>query len=180
MKDTEPTEYYHVVRGKDGRFIFQDNAAQRNRTAKTAEELNGQSDLPLKFLCRFGKELKKKLETECPKIVPNYMSRDYYFDDFEAVFSGYPHDEGSPYLTGLTVKSKKYAVYGIKIGDDPEESREILRGRGYLPAAEEDGPDDTFKKDDVLITLFADRRAPKKISGIQVSVITFYLGNRLY
>lgn len=137
--------------------------------------LNKHSCLPMEILTAYSASLENKLKAVCTEFVPNFMSMDFYFKGYTAIFSGYPNDESPFRLTDLNITSNKYSLYGIKIGNKIEKANEILLPHGYALLTEENSFK-TYESGSIQICLAGNCI----ISEINISVQTLYLGNRIY
>lgn len=78
-------------------------------------------------------------------------------EDLALTLSGYP-DVQDPYcLTGFTLRSPRYALFGLRVGDTPDAAAEALTAQGYQPVQEETGTDWarplTYAKGPLSVTL---------------------------
>lgn len=61
--------------------------------------------------------------------------------DLALTLGGYP-DVQDPYcLTGFTLRSSRYALFGLRVGDTLDGAEEVLTAQGYQPVQEENGTD---------------------------------------
>jgi hypothetical protein len=151
--------------------VFLDDPVKREITEKAIAELNQNSYLGYDFLSPWDENIKEKIQIECNgNWIQNYMSRDYYGDNIKWIFSGYPHDECSSFLTEVSFSSNKYNVFGIKPGDDISNALDILKSLGF----------ENNKRGDLQISFDPHDENNSEIEKITIEVKTYYLGNRLY
>jgi hypothetical protein len=153
--------------------------------AKTMKHLskciNKHSNLPAQLLSTLP--LKAPQDAQ---YIRNFMSHDYYTDDYCIRYSGYPTDESSSHLTTIEITGGTYNVLGIKIGTSKEEAFKILNEFNFKPTKNKSysynnytDNDDAFgfvnaeisvcivTKNDIVTTILLEAK-------------TYYLGNRLY
>ena len=136
--------------------------------------INNNSTLPIALLVPFD-------ATQIPtngKFIRNYMSLDYYYDDFEIKFAGYPTDESDFCLTNIEFETNKYNLFGMTIGISKDNVVNTLHSfeftemtekcsQSYLCFGNLDVRIGVHFKDDVVVRMV-------------ISVATYYLGNRTY
>lgn len=66
--------------------------------------------------------------------------------------SGYPDVLDSYHVKECTLRSSRYSVFGLRVGDTAGQAAEILKPRGYRPAPK-DGWSILYEKDGVFIQL---------------------------
>lgn len=169
---------------KENEFV--DDPIQREITRNAVFELNQNSYLGYDFLVPLDEGTKEKIQLECNgNWITNYMSHDYYGDNITWIFSGYPHDECSSFLTEVRFCSDNHNVFGIKPGDDISIAEDKLLSLGF---EHNNGYSRrryySYNKGDLFIAFdnFVNRGNGEhsKIETITVQVRTFYLGNRIY
>lgn len=170
-------EHTYVVKNPGG-FVFVDFAEKRAMTHATIDQINDNSDMGLLFLTEYSSSLHDSLSSF--EYISNFMSNDYYLGEspnheLMYCFSGYPHDEAGMHLTSIELGSDKYHVLGVRVGDDVETAAQTLNDFGFENT---DNHNQSFVKDDVTIKLlyFED----ELIRSIEISVLTYYLGNFVY
>ena len=136
--------------------------------------INNNSTLPIALLVPFD-------ATQIPtngKFIRNYMSLDYYYDDFEIKFAGYPTDESDFYLTNIEFETNQYNLLGLTIGHDKDNVVKTLHSFGFSEMPEKCSQSYLcFGNLDVRIGVhFKDN----VVIRIVISVATYYLGNRTY
>ena len=180
------SDHKYVVKSLFGEYVFVDNPIQRAKTENAIRELNQSSFIGYDFLSPYDETIKEKIQEGCINGLMNFMSIDFYGDGIKWIFSGYPHDESSYFLTNISFSSNKYHVFGITPGDDIFSAMALLESQGFGLAkdAEQEWLEKDFAKGDLFITLKPlidyDNNDYSKIQTIVVGVRTFYLGNRLY
>jgi hypothetical protein len=103
---------------------------------------------------------------------------DYYYDNYELKFAGYPTDESDFCLTNIEFETDKYNLLGITIGNTKQHIIKALSSFGFEKMPEKCCRDYLcFCNLDVRIgvTLKDD-----VVSRVVISVATYYLGNRMY
>lgn len=151
----------------------------------TVEILNKNSSLPLKLLLahsEFKDNMLKYKNISCIKYFMNYMSFDYYYNDYFVSFYGYPNDECHYYLTYMKFNSYNYHIYYITIGDRIDCAEDILSEYGYQKFVPEkfgiSCKDNTYYQlNDVQIRFELNNNI---INEIEIYVRSEYLGNCLY
>ena len=164
-------------------FVFNDNIEKRKDTENTIKDMNINSNLGFDLLSPYEDEVIEKLEKCSDECIDNYMSNDYYADGITWIFSGYPHDESSDFLTEIIVVSNKYNVYGIKVGDNISSSINTLKKINFKKIEEKDF-EHKYCKNDLSITFITRNRENLSqkdiITEIIIYVKTWYLGNFIY
>ena len=168
----------YIIRTEKGNFIFNDDKAIRKETERAAKELNNNSVIPCKLLCKYTPKIHQNLIKNIKYFICNFMSYDYYGDGFALNFSGYPHDECDSYLTNIKISSKDYSILGIRIGDSINELDDKLIVYGYKRLARKEFERKYVYKDGHVVIKCDEENG--KIATVNVSVKTFYLGNRIY
>jgi hypothetical protein len=163
---------------KEGNIMARENVSsddpiKKEITEMAIFELNKNSYFGYDFLSLWDENIDEKIKKECNgKKIQNYMSYDYYGDDIIWIFSGYPNDECSYFLTNISFSSNKYNVFGIKPGDDISISLDKIKELGFEP-----------NKGDLYISFkpqIIDNKIYSTIGTIIIEVKTYYLGNRIY
>ena len=166
--------YKHCIQKGDRGNIFVPSPELTNQMNALVQSINDNSTLPMNMLAMF--EAAKV--PEHGKFIRNYMSLDYYYDDFEIKFAGYPTDENDFHLTNIEFETDKYNLLCITIGNAKEQVIKALNAFGFEKMPEKCSRDYLcFCNLDVRIgvTLKDD-----VVSRVVVSVATYYLGNRMY
>lgn len=166
--------YKHCIKKGDRGYVFVPNQTLTNQMNALIKTINDNSVLPMNILTAFD-------ATKVPsnsKFIRNYMGLDYYFDNYEIKFAGYPTDENDFCLTNIEFETDKYNLLGITMGNAKKQVVKTLNSFGFSEMTEKCSRDYlcvcnldvrvgvTFK-DDV-------------VSRVVVSVATYYLGNRMY
>lgn len=94
-------------------------------------------------------------------------------EDLSLTLSGYP-DVLDPFcLTGFTLRSPRYALFGLRVGDTLEAAEQALTRQGYQPLQEETGTDWTqplrFTKGPLSVTLGLSEDL-ERLSSLTVSI----------
>lgn len=153
---------------------------------ETVEMLNKNSNLPLKVLLSYSefKDMLKYQKISCGKYIDNYMSFDYYYEDYFVSFWGYPNDECNFYLTYMKLNSYNYHIFYITIGDRIDCAEKILLEYNYKKFNTKKTDfigithkDTYYQLNDVQIRFDLNNNI---INGIEIYVKSEYLGNRLY
>ncbi len=138
---------------------------------KTAEEINQNSGLPMALLTPHD-EVRESLQLdEGMEYVPNFMSFDYYADNYMLSFSGFPTDKDASLLTEIRFSGNGYDIYGVKISDSPASAAQTFTDHGYS-----ENSANVFSKDDVTIVL----SGGGTITEIAISLPTSYTSGNLY
>lgn len=153
---------------------------------ETVEILNKNSGLPIKLLLSHSefKDMLKCQQILGGKYVENYMSFDYYYEDYFISFMGYPNDECKFYLTNMKFNSYNYHIFYITIGDRIDCAEKILSEYGYMKFNNEISDfmgvtrkDTYYQLNDVQIRFNLNNSIIKEI---EIYVKSKYLGNCLY
>lgn len=166
-------------------ILFMDvlNTIMKN---EAVEILNKSSSLPLNLLLPYS-EFKDMLKSEkilSGEYIDNYMSFDYYYEDYFVSFLGYPNDECNFYLTHVKFNSYNYHIFYITIGDRIDCAEKILSKYGYQKFNNEISDfmgvtrkDIYYQLNDVQIRFELNNNIIKEI---EIYVKSEYLGNRIY
>ena len=166
--------YKHCITKGDRGYVFIPNQELTNQMSALIKTINDNSVLPMNLLTAFD-------ATKVPshgKFIRNYMTLDYYYNDYEIKFAGYPTDESDFCLTNIELETDKYNLLGITIGNEKKQVVETLNSFGFEKMPEKCSRDYLcFCNLDVRIGVaFKD----DVVSRVVVSVATYYLGNRMY
>lgn len=154
------------------------NEILNNREVDDNEEIiemiNKNSDLPVEYLTKYDKNDESLKEYN---FLPNYMSFDYNNEDISFSYYGYPNDESDSFLGYVEIKTDKYNLLGVKVGEEIEKAIEKIEKYGF-----------TLKKDsyynltlsDFTITIETNLDKPETIESISIRAKSDYLGNRTY
>lgn len=170
------------IKKVEGKAKFIDDKELRQEMNLLVETINQNSNLPMPILITYNPE--KIIQAN--KYIPNFMSNDYYYDDYTLTFCGYPTDEDENFLTDIELHNEKYDILGISINTNKKEAIQKLVEFGFSIATNKktnfrnySDDEDTlcFEKLDVkvVIQLYGDN-----VSQMLISINTYYLGNRLY
>ena len=166
----------------DGKMIFTDNQELRQKMDLLVQTVNQNSKLPIPILTIYNPD--KILQAN--KYIPNFMSNDYYYDDYTLVFSGYPTDENDDFLTDIELHSEKFNILGIAINTNKNEAIQKLIEFGFEIAKNKETNFRNYSNDkDVLCfenldVKIAIKMHNEKVSQLLISINTYCLGNRLY
>ena len=166
--------YKHCIqKGKSGN-IFVPCQELTNQMNALVQSINDKSTLPMNLLVKF----EAAMVPEHGKFIRNYMSLDYYYDDFEIKFAGYPTDESDFCLTNIEFETDKYNLFGVTVGNSKDNVVNTLHSFGFAEMPEKCSRSYLcFGNLDVRIGVtFKD----DVVSRVVVSVATYYLGNRMY
>lgn len=156
-----------------------------NITNKEIELFNNKSNLPIKLLSESMNEIKNN-KIEIKSEVNNYMSHDVNCGDFMFRLSGYPTDEDSYKLTDISLKTSNYDFLGIKCGMDKETALKVLEDNGFNLCENKSLNYINYSNTDKVLVYnnknckIAITIEDNIICTIDISLITKYLGNRLY
>ena len=180
-------------------YINEDLKVQMDELVKY---INANSCFPLPLLSEYQKDIVPAHNL----FIPNFMSLDYYQDDWALFFSGYPTDENKPRLTTMELSSAQYNILGVSLNSAKEIVYEILTKAGFQQTKDdfhygnnkfhnslknlndeelknaicyhsEHSEKIFFRKLDVGICIeFLD----EKVFDMAINVESYYLGNRLY
>jgi hypothetical protein len=166
--------YKHRIQKGDRGNIFIESLELTNQMNALVQSINDNSTLPMNVLAMFEVARVPKHG----KFIRNYMSLDYYYDDFEIKFAGYPTDESNFHLTNIEFETNKYNLFGITIGNPKEDVVNILHTFGFTEMPDKCSQSYLcFGNLDVRVGVhFQDN----VVIRIVISVATYYLGNRMY
>jgi len=114
-------EYLHQNPPKENIVRFIEGNLENNEV----DILNNNSLLPAKFLSNNMLELQNQQIINL-NFIKNYMSCDYYCNDFELKYSGYPTDEDEYRMNYIKLNTNKYHFIGIYPGVTTLEETDIL------------------------------------------------------
>jgi hypothetical protein len=190
-----------IKKTKLGNFLLIDKELEKQMN-KLIDSINESSHLPIRLLSKY----KENAIPEHDLFVHNFMSRDYYHNDYSIFFNGYPTDEHPYHLTTIEITSDKYNVLGISLKSSKEEIYQKLAEFGF----EYIGSDFNWSEHsfyESLSNLSEDEKIEKikfhckhsnkayfknldvnigvefmddEVFGIVLDVKTYYLGNCLY
>ena len=100
----------------------------RNITA----EINENSNLPIALLTSHEEMREILLQNESITYIVNFMSFDYFHEDYTLIFFGFPTDENEFLLTEIILFDGTYDILGIHISDDLIQARTTLEEYGFL------------------------------------------------
>lgn len=152
-------------------------------------ELNKNSELKYKIGEPNSNILKKNNENF--DIIHNFMSADFYLPSSKEraqviKFYGFPTDEDPSCLAYYYTTISSDSIFKISVGLEMAAAEKILSNYGY----KKDG--EYYVKGVVQIKLYHDKKnikelvkekdnlLPDRVSGIEISLKSKYLGNRLY
>lgn len=166
--------YKHCIKECDRVYVFVPNQTLIKNMNVLINTINDNSVLPMNILTAFD-------ATKVPshgKFIRNYMSLDYYYNDYEIKFAGYPTDENDFCLTNIELETEKYNLLGITIGNAKKQVIKALNSFGFEKMPEKCSKDYLcFGNLDVRIGVhFKDNVVVRMV----ISVATYYLGNRMY
>lgn len=166
--------YKHWIKKGDRGYVFVPNQTLTNQMNALIKTINDNSVLPMNILTAFD-------ATKVPsngKFVRNYMSLDYYYDNYEIKFAGYPTDEHDFHLTNIELETDRYNLLGITINDKKDDVIKKLHSFGFSEMSEKCSKNYLcFGNLDVRIGV---QLKDDIVIRIVVSVATYYLGNRMY
>lgn len=174
--------FKNCIKKIGSKYEFIDNQELRQEMSSLVKIINQNSKLPMPILTEYNTEVIPKAN----KYIPNFMSNDYYYDDYTLIFSGYPTDEDSDLLTDIEIHSEDYNLLGIAMNTEVNEAIKKLVEFGFEKTTNKgtnfrnysDNKEVVcFEKLDVKIAI---KLCGESVSKILVSVVTYYLGNRLY
>lgn len=156
-----------------------------NITNKEIELFNNKSNLPIKLLAESMNEIKdNKIEIKLE--FNNFMSHDVNCGDFMFSLSGYPTDENSYKLTDISLETSNYDFLGIKCGMDKETALKVLEDNGFNLCENKSLNNINYRDTDNVLVYnnknckIAITIEDNIICRIDISLITKYLGNRIY
>jgi hypothetical protein len=166
--------YKHCIQKEDRGNVFVQNPKLTQQMNELVDTINDNSVLPMNILTTFD-------ATNVPsngKFIRNYMSLDYYYNDCEIKFAGYPTDEHDFHLTNIEFETDRYNLFGITINDKKDDVIKKLHSFGFEEMSEKCSKNYLcFGNLDVRIGVhFKDGI----VSRVIISVATYYLGNRMY
>ena len=149
--------------------------------AELIKTINDNSNLPIEYMSKYNSE---DNEINGFERLKNFMSVDYSNEDIAFSYYGYPNDESDFYLGRVSLKTDKYNILGIKIGDDMKEAVSKVESYGFELKEHNDYFSATLKKDDYTIKIESeienDDETKDTVGSISISVNSKYLGNRVY
>lgn len=101
-----------------------------NNMRNIADEINQNSSLPVTLLAPY-QNIKNELRRESIDYIDNYMSFDFYFENYTLIFEGFPTDEDEFFLTEITLSGGTYNILGIHILDEMEQAKNALKEKGF-------------------------------------------------
>ena len=166
--------YKHCIQKGDRGNFFVPNPELTVMMDSLINTINTNSILPMVLLTPFDTD---KIPSGS-QFIRNYMSFDYYYDDYEIKFAGYPTDESDFHLTNIKFETDKYNLFGITIGNKKNDVVKTLHSFGFSEMPEKCSDNYLcFSNLDVRIGVhFQDNSVIRMV----VSVATYYLGNRMY
>lgn len=166
----------------DGKSIFIDNQELRQKMNSLVETINQNSNLPMSILTTHNTEI----IPQANKYICNFMSNDYYYDDYTLIFSGYPTDEDGDFLTDIELQSEKYNIFGISINTSKNEAIQKLTDFGFSKSTNKKTNFRNYSNDENVLSFenldvkIAIQLCSENVSKILISINTYCLGNRLY
>lgn len=143
--------------------------------------INDNSNLPIEYMNKYNSE---DNEIDGFERLKNYMSVDYSSEDISFSYYGYPNDESDFYLGRVTLKTDKYNVLGIKIGDDFKEALSKAENYGFKVVEHNDYFLATLKNDDITINIESDiendEENKETVGKLSIEAESKYLGRRVY
>ena len=180
-----------IIIGLSGFIIYDQfikdkgNNNNNNNDSKEVKDLvNKNSNLPVEYMSKEDEiEIKGNYQN-----INNYMSDDYYNDDIEFSFYGYPNDESDFYLGHIKLKTNKYNLLGVTIGDNMGESVSKIEKYGFTKSKKSNDYSVILEKDDYTILIESEISTNEsydvmkngKVYTISISVDSEYLGNKVY
>lgn len=166
--------YKHCIQKGSRGNIFVQNLELKEQMDALIQNINDNSVLPMPLLTSFDAN---KIPVGS-KFIRNYMSLDYYYDNYELKFAGYPTDEDDFYLTNIEFETDTYNLFGMSINSTKEDVVKKLSTFGFNNMPEKESRDYLcFGNLDVRIGV---QLKDNVVVRMVVSVATYYLGNRLY
>ena len=166
--------YKHCIQKGERGNIFVPSPELTNQMNALVQSINDNSTLPMNLLAMF----EAARVPEHGKFIRNYMSLDYYYDDFEIKFAGYPTDESDFCLTNIEFETSEYNVFGVTVGSSKNNVVNTLQSFGFAEIPEKCSQSYLCLGNlDVRIGVhFKDNVVVRMV----ISVATYYLGNRMY
>ena len=145
------------------------------------KNINDNSNLPIEYMSKYNSE---DNEINGFERLRNYMSVDYSNEDISFSYYGYPNDESDYYLGRVSLKTDKYNILGIKIGDDFKEALSKAEKYGFKVVEHNDYFVATLKNDDITINIESDMENDEEnketVGIISIEAESKYLGRRVY
>ena len=166
--------YKHCIQKEERGNFFVPNPKLTQQMNELVDTINDNSVLPMNVLTTFD----AIRVPEGGKFIRNYMSLDYYYNDYEIKFAGYPTDESNFHLTNIEFETSKYNLFGITVGNAKADIIKTLCLFGFTEMPEKCSKNYLcFGNLDVRIGVhFKDNVVVRMV----ISVATYYLGNRMY
>ena len=166
--------YKHCIQKGSHGNVFVQNRELKNRMDALIQSVNDNSVLPMPLLTSFDAS---KIPAGS-KFIRNYMSLDYYYDDYELKFAGYPTDEDDFYLTNIEFETDVYNLFGLSTNSTKEDVVRKLTAFRFNNMPEKESRDYLcFCNLDVRIGV---QLKDNIVVRMVISVATYYLGNRMY
>ena len=148
-------------------------------------DFNNNSVLPIDLLSNNTEEINEK-GYEIKSKINNFMSKDIKCENFNLSFFGYPTDEDEYRMTDITLVNEEYNFLGIYCGMNKDNAVSLLSNYNFNLSENKALNHIDYSNDDTVLVYnlknckVAIKLQDNIISRIEVSLITKYLGNRLY
>ena len=155
-------------------YLFIDSKVLRKRVNAMVKEINKNSILPAPVLSEYQYEKTSSLFPDS-SYIDNYMSEDFYSEDYFVSFSGYPTDEDYFRLTNIELLTEKYKIYGIAVGMRVNIAENNLVKYGFSRSA--DNETECYCIPGISISFSVSNEI---ITQINLEIETYYVGNNDY
>lgn len=155
-------------------YLFIDSKVLRKRVNAKVNEINEKSILPAPVLSEYQYEKTGSLLAES-SYIENYMSFDFYCEDYFVSFSGYPIDEDHCRLTNIELLTEKYNIYGIAVGMRVNIAENTLKEYGFLKSADNETECYCFPGMSISFSV-----SNEILTQINLDIKSYYVGNYLY
>ena len=163
--------------------FFKDKG-DKNTSSDVKDMVNNNSKLPVVYM---SKKSEKSIKIEYD-FVDNYMSDDYYNNDINFSYYGYPNDESDFYLAYIKLNTNKYNILGVTIGDDISKSVSKIEKYCFSKLKESSDYNIYLVNGDYTITIEGDlenydeerNTEVVKVGSVSIKAKSEYLGNRVY
>lgn len=159
------------------------NIENENIDESIIKIFNEKSNLPVNLLSQDMRELEN---FDNVKGLQNIMSYDFISDDFKVIYSGYPTDEETFKMTDVCFFTDKYNFLGIHLGEFQDKAINKLLENGFELSKNKDLNYVNYTTSDHVL-IYNKKNCKVAISFdnnivnlLEVSLISKYLGNRLY
>ena len=157
--------------------VYENNIETEDKISDIFNLINTKSDLPVEYMSRYNNEDEDLKNYE---FIDNFMSKDYSGENISFSYYGYPTDESDYYLGKINLKTNKYNILGVYIGDSYFEGVGMIEQYGFKIEKQDEYETILKYDDDFSIKLISDLENNNIIKSIELEAESKYLGNRDY